>query len=67
MTHPNLNPSHNKSPPLCLIHTNVRVRENGCMYEKDKYLNNLFNYNFDRYVKYVILVNDYHLKILNFV
>ena len=50
-------PCHNINY-LCLIHTNFRVRENGCLREKDKYLNNFFYYNFDRYVKYVILVND---------
>ena len=43
---------------LSLIHTNVRVRENGCVREKDKYLNHLFSYNVDRYVKYVISLND---------
>ena len=40
------------------MHTNMRVRENGCLREKDKYLNHLLYNNFDRYVKYGILVND---------
>ena len=46
------------SQGVCLIHTNVCVHENGCVHEKDKYLNHLFHNNFDRYVKYVILVNE---------
>ena len=37
--------------------THVRVPENGCVHEKGKYLNYLFCYNFDRYAKYVILLN----------
>ena len=46
---------------LSVVHTAVKMA--ACS-EKDKYLNNLFYYNFDRYVKFVIFVNDWHLNFL---